>query len=334
MSTSLDFQIAPSLDKSAIEVVQGLGLRSIIFANGPAQGHVVTFRADDFDVRIYPFYELINRSFNAKWGYCPPPEHNSGVNVIELLTWAKPEGKRIPQSEIQRCRFACNTVHTNFVRGNGFVIINGELVYKPPGAVALDGAQYRPLGFHPDRPDGFCYETLSLIPPPPRLRTVRIVRNIIKNQSEIDLAISGPAIVRSSKNVTHEIPVRLKAEGQTVGNEINYNPFTTRTSLTVFGTEKGTNNLIVVSMFAGKPANHDGDITLFIAEEHGGITLYEMAELMILLGASEAIAGGGAGDTQQYIYKQGIKVGQPRIQSDRPQAKGVRGLGAILAVLE
>jgi hypothetical protein len=228
---------------------------------------------------------------------------------------------------------ACNTVHTNFVRGNGFVITEGELVYKPPGAVALDGDQYRPLGYYPDCPAGFYYETLILTPPPPRLQTVRISGNTWQSGTEIRLAISGPAIVRSSENVTAEILVRLKAEGQTIGNEINFDPFTLQTSFTAFGVEQGTKNLIVVSVFAGRPGKTDGDVTSFVARQGEGITLNQMAELMITLGASDAIAGGGSGDTQQYIYRQGIWVGQPRHQPDRPQTE-VRGLGAVLALLE
>ena len=330
----LRFQIGPT-----IEIVDGLFLRSITFPAGPAQGRAVTFCVDHFEPAIYPFYELINKSFNPKSGYCPPPEKNLGVNVPQLLDRSKPEAKgSVSREDIGRCVFACNTLHTNFVRGNGFVIVNGELVYKPPGAVALDGNEYRPVGFHPDEnPDNteyFPYQALSVASHPPKLRTVRVNRNTVHDQAEIKLAISGPAVVESSKNVVRKIPVRMKAQGQTVGDEINYDPFTLRTSFTAFGIERGSKRLIVVSMFAGRPGRSDDDTTFFAARPDEGITLNEMAELMRReLKVSDAIAGGGAGDTQQYIYGRGIWAGQPRHQPDRPQVRGLRGLGAIFALL-
>ncbi len=59
----------------------------------------------------------------------------------------------------------------------------------------------------------------------------------------------------------------------------------------------------------------------------------EMANLLIELGAEEGIAGGGSGDTQQYIKEKGTWVSMPRFQARRGQVKGLRGLGAILCVL-
>ena len=332
-----EFQITPEVDNVAIEVVTGLDLRRISMPAGPAQGRALIFDIEDLESRLYPFYELINKSFNPEWGYCPPPETNLGVNVPQLLARSKPESKRIPQEEVLRFVFACNTLHTNFVRGNGFVIADGELVCKPPGAVALDGHEYLPVGHHPlcnsDNARFFPYETLILAPGPPEVRTVAVNKNVLLDPENIQLAISGPRLVEASKNVVDRIPVRPKQQGQTVGNEINYDPYTERTSFTAFGVEKGTNKIIAVSMFAGESSEPDDDICFFKAGQGQGITLDEMAELMIALRASDAIAGGGAGDTQQYVYKQGIWAGQPRHQPDRPQVEGLRGLGAIFALL-
>jgi hypothetical protein len=223
------------------------------------------------------------------------------------------------------------------VRGNGFVIIDNELICKPPGAAALDGDKYQPLGYHPaDNPNNakyFPFEALVLAPHL-KLQTIEVNKNTLHVQTDIQLAISGPVLVKSARNVVRHIPIRMKALGQTFGNEINYDPYSLKTSFTAFGIEKETNKLIVVSMFAGRPGMHEDDIIFFAADRNQGITLNEMAELMINLGASDAIAGGGAGDTQQYIFKQGIWAGQPRHQPDRPQVEGLRGLGAILALLK
>jgi len=337
-----EFQITSEVD----EVFKGLAVHYIHMPAGLAHGRALIVNLNDFEPKIYPFYELINASFNPKWGYCPPSEANLGVNVPQLLARAKPEAKRIPREELSRLVFACNTLHTNFVRSNGFIITDGSLVCKPPGAVALDGRTYVPLGYHPhSNPNNtghFSYEVLILRPAPPAICTVNINNNLLLDPVTIQLAISGPRLVAVSKNVVSRIPVRPKERGQTVGNEINYDPYTDRTSFTAFGIERETNKLIAVSMFAGRasgrPASRGPDTldhspSFFQARQGEGITLAEMAALMIALGASDAIAGGGSGDTQQYVYKQGTWAGQPRHQPTRPQVAGLRGLGAILALL-
>jgi hypothetical protein len=217
------------------------------------------------------------------------------------------------------------------------VIADGELVCKPPGAVALDGDEYLPVGYHslsnPDNAEYLAYETLILAPNLPEVRTVNINKNMLLDQANIRLAISGPRLVQACRNVVDRIAFRSKEQGQTVGNEINYDPYRERTSFTAFGVEHQTKKLIVVSMFAGELSESDNDTLYFRAEQGQGITLNEMAELMRTLGASDAIAGGGAGDTQQYVYKRGVWTGQPRHQPDRPQVEGLRGLGAIFALL-
>jgi hypothetical protein len=327
-----------------VEIVAGLSSRWIGFPAGPAQGRAVTFHLDDFDPRICPFYELINKSFNPRWGYCPPPGENLGVNVPQLLRRSKPEAKRaLSRAEVQRCVFACNTIHANFVRGNGFVIVDGELTAKPAGAVALDGSEYRPLGYHPDfNPDNtkhFAYQALVLAPGLPDLQTVRVNRNTLLDPEKIQMAISGPALVRRSENAAGQIPVRMKTHGQTFGDELNFDPLTVRTSATAFGIVGGSNALVAVSMFAGRPQNTEAeietDVTTFIADAEEGITLHEMAELIRReLNVVDAIAGGGSGDAQQYVYGQGTWVSQARPQPDRPQVAGLRGLGAIFALLK
>ena len=128
-----------------------------------------------------------------------------------------------------------------------------------------------------------------------------------------------------------QISVRKKENGQTIGNEINYSPYDDRTSFTAFGvTDEGT--LIAVSMFSGI-SDQKGDTLAFRAEKNRGITLNEMAHLLIELGASDGIAGGGSGDTQQFIKDRGIWVSEPRFQAKRGQVAGLRGLGAILCIL-
>ena len=328
-----------------VEILPRLTCRTISLEKHPATGRAVSFPMEDFEVKLLPFYELINKSLHPQWGYCPPPEVNMGVNIPEFLDRVKPEARRhVSRYDIQRCVFASNTVHTNFVRQNGFVVVGNHLVYKPPGAVALDGDTYRPLGYRPENPqeakETFGYQAMVLAPNPPRICEIRVRSNVLSRDADVDLAISGPFLVNcppdksNPENVVDRIPVRMKVQGQTYGNEINYDPMSLRSSFTVFGVSESTKQVVAASVFAGTPGKVDDDTTFYSQGKEEGVTVYEMAELMLKLGCSAAVLGGGAGDAQQFIHRQGVLAGQPRHQPDRPQVQGLRGLGAILAVFQ
>jgi hypothetical protein len=223
---------------------------------------------------------------------------------------------------------AQNALHTNFVRGNGFIIVDHRLICKPPGTVPLDGDQHLPL-------DGR-YTVLWLAPGPAHVRWLELRRGILINGSDCKLAISGPRIVHQGRNTYWQIPVRLPAYGQTLGNEINFlaDDETGRSSWTAFGVNS-TGRLLAVSVFAGTPQRirgANGQI-IFQPARGEGLTLRELAELMIQLGASDAILAGGSGDTQQMIQAQRTWCARPRIQSGRVQVNSsLRGLGVILAI--
>ena len=114
------------------------------------------------------------------------------------------------------------------------------------------------------------------------VKNLTVNNNILQKENNISLAISCPRIISKGKNVVKKIPVKTKDKGQTIGNEINYSPFVDRTSFTAFGlNDEGM--LIAVSMFAGMSAQK-GDSLTFMAEKSKGITLNEMANLLIALG--------------------------------------------------
>lgn len=302
---------------------KGISFNQIEFNNGndgQAKGRSLTIDLDEVVPRIYVFENLVNNNFYAIGKSSSPRLPNYGICIPDLIDRNK---RNIPANELNRCLFACNTIHTNFVRGNGFVIVDGRLVYKPVGAIALDGEQYLPL-------DG-SYCCMILSPHPPVVKNLAIKNNVLQNENNIALAISGPQIVSKGKNVVDRIPVRTKDNGQTIGNEINYSPFDDRTSFTAFGITDET-KLIAVSMFSGRSIQK-GNLFTFEAAKNKGMTLNEMANLLIELGAKEGIAGGGSGDTQQYIKDCGTWVSEPRFQTKRGQVEGLRGLGAILCIL-
>ncbi len=290
--------------------------------NGQAKGRSLSIDLAKVDTRIFVFENLVNNNFYAIGKSSSPRLPNYGVSIPNLIDRKKRNGLDISEDELNRCLFACNTIHTNFVRGNGFVIVDGKLIHKPVGAIALDGEQYVPL-------DG-SYSCMILSSQPPAIENLIIKNNTLQGDNNINLAISDPQIISKGKNIVDQIPVRTKEKGQTIGNEINYSPYDDRTSFTAFGiTEDGW--LIATSMFSGKSFREDDSIT-FKALKNKGITLNEMANLLIELGAREGIAGGGSGDTQQYIKDSGVWVSMHRFQVKRGQVEGLRGLGAILCI--
>ena len=308
------------------QLSKGINLHHIEFddgKNGRAKGRSLTINLAEVDTRIYVFENLVNNNFYAIGKSNSPRLPNYGTSIPNLIDRKKRNGLDIPEDELNLCLFACNTIHTNFVRGNGFVIVDGKLIHKPQGAIALDGEKYLPL-------DG-TYNCMILSPNPPVVKNLSIMKNILQEKNNISLAISGPQIVSKGKNIVERIPVRIKEHGQTIGNEINYSPYDDRASFTAFGiTDEGT--LIAVSMFSGNSVQK-GDLVTFKAEKDKGITLNEMANLLIELGARDGIAGGGSGDTQQFIKGEGTWVSMPRFQAKRGQVEGLRGLGAILCIL-
>ncbi len=266
---------------------------------------------------IYISWDLLQRSFHPAGNRYLPSHTNTGDS---LPTWLEKRKAGSPA-----VRFATNTLHTNFVRGNGFIVLGFRLIHKPPQAIPLDGDNAQPL-------DG-SYTTLVLSPGHPRIQRLNICQNKLCDISPPEIAISGPQIVCNGHNSSQQIPVRLPAQGPTQGDEINY-PREVRTSFTAFGIT-AHQHLLIASAFAGCPQVDplQAGVTIFQPEPGDGLNLYEMAELMIELGAQDAMIGGGSGDTQQYIAGQGAWCALPRPQPGRPQANApysIRGLGAIL----
>lgn len=271
-------------------------------------------------IRLHLDRDLIQRSFHPDGAGYRPPEVTSGLSLPD---WLKTQAK----SEAQPL-LACNALHTNFVRGNGFVVIDQELICKPPGTIPLDGEAHQPL-------QG-AYTALLLTPQGARLSKLRVHQGRVLDWAGCGLAISGPQIVCQGQNTANQVPVRLPGQGQTLGDEINFpvdNP-AARTSFTALGVNSA-GRLLAVSVFAGQPsraARQRGQI-VFRPATSDGLTLREMADVMVHLGAQEAILGGGSGDTQQAIRGQPTWCALPRPQAGRVQATGsLRGLGAILAI--
>ncbi|MCI0515234.1 phosphodiester glycosidase family protein, partial [candidate division KSB1 bacterium] len=242
----------------------------------------------------------------------------------------------------KRCIFAMNALHTNFVRPNGFIVQDHQVIIKP--------AKYDALGLD-------CNQFMSLDGPYTAFvmdRGILKVDTLTFRHGELPnppkFAISGPALIKSGKNVSLEIPFRptprdsapygvagkppfLKLPaGPTRCDEVNYPPPTTMTSFSAIGIA-ANNQLILLSMFEELRGQGNGCGL--------GITVYEMADLLRHpeLNAMDAILSGGGADTQQFLkgdrpqfLTAPVRSRAPQ-QASRPEVEGPRGLGAILGVL-
>jgi hypothetical protein len=310
-----------------------------------AFGRSVVVDPDRCDIRLYPFYDLINSDTSniAKVGYPEEPPENFGATVKEFLEGSSDESETggLYELDIKRCIYASNCLHTNYVRSNGFIIRDRQLISKPEtlNARGLDSEEFQPL-------NGI-YTILALNGENPGITAVKI--NDGKPLQVLpEMAISGPALIKEGRDVSREIAFRPRPgslepfgvgnlhpitlpPGPTEGDEINFPPPTTMTSFTAIGV-KEDQKIIFLSMFEGI-RDQDRGCNL-------GITIYEMAELMKSeLNTRDAILGGGGADTQQFIrgnYPQFIaspvRARSPQ-QDYRPDVKGIRGLGAIVGVL-
>jgi hypothetical protein len=270
--------------------------------------------------RLHTSEDLIRRSFHPADKNLLPPQVRSGESLPD---WLKSRS-----DDEARPILACNALHTNFVRGNGFVIIDKQLICKPAGAIPLDGNQHQPL----DGP----YTVLQLAPDPARVRRLEIRQGALLDKPRCNLAISGPSIVHRGQNSTNGIPVRLPESGQTIRDEINFLPDddSGRTSWTALGVN-ASGHLLAVSIFTGAPqrVSEGGKQVVFQPSPGDGLSLHEMADLVLHLGASEAILAGGSGDTQQFVTGKTAWCAMPRAQAGRVQvSSSLRGLGAILAI--
>lgn len=310
-----------------------------------AFGRAVVVDLVKCDIQLYPFYDLIDSDCSniSNSAYPQEPPDNFGATVKEFIEGLRPESTEggVYEPDIKHCIHASNCLHTNYVRSNGFIIRDGQLISKPEklNARGLDSETFQPL-------DGL-YTTLALDKENSRIVSIEITDGK-PVQFLPELAISGPALIKEGRDVSREIPFRPRPgspapygvgklhpvvlpSGPSKGDEINYPPPTTMTSFTAIGITENR-KIILVSMFEGIRGQDNGC--------NLGITIYEMAELMKLeFKTKDAILGGGGADTQQFVrgdYPQFIagpvRARSPQ-QGNRPDVKGVRGLGAIVGVL-
>jgi hypothetical protein len=322
-----------------------------------AHGRVVVIDPSAFDLRLYPFYELIHRSWRpgTRNFVREDPSINLGTSIRqfvydeggpELKDLSGSQGKRV-RDEVFRCIFACNTLQAGFVRGNGFIIAPAspglsqasELIRKPSDAPGRYEPAFWPLGPPPagltdSKFDGK-YETM-VIAPIPEVRELEVRNDFDPKAANIRLAFSSPAIIRRGYFCFDEIEVHDNPPDAndpttgrgTIGNEVNWYPSWTGSSFTAFGCKD--HQLVVASMFQQQPGRNCGILVgemAYLLKEHFGV--------------SDAVIGGGSADTQQFLRGDAhtellVAGARPKVADEKsaPEVIGDRGLGAIFAVLK
>lgn len=298
-----------------------------------AFGRAVFIDPSRYKLQLYPFFDLINANFGndrVKGVFSVADNVNLGVSVQNFMESISPKSPYHTISEshdylgdIRKAIYASNTLQSNFVLSNGFLLQSRELICKPEKyqASGLDCDQFIPLK---GKYSAFSFETGNS-----GIKDIEIWENrVVEPDRPPKRAISGPVLVRNGKNISEKIRYKKIPTGS---NHVNYPPDKTNTSFTAFGLTEDQ-WFIMLSMFEDLRGQGVG-VNL-------GISIYEIAELMVKeLGAKEAILGGGGADTQQFLrgdhpqYMTAPVRTRAASQGERSEVPEARGLGAIVAVI-
>lgn len=334
----------------------------------PLAGTICKIDLTKNEFRVFPFYDLINKSLVPGIGCFTEITVNLGASVKDFILGRRHECTGHPtyrsweppyKDYYKRCVIASNTLQTNFIRSNGFVVWNGNVVAKPLYAPGRDDKDYFSLGVAGNYTCLLVTDTVAEILPV----TVEDAEGK-KTKPQLPPAsygIASPCLVRNGN------PVRLERidppfrdfAWHLIGDCVDWpllpanvrptDSGPTITSFTAFGVDVN-GKLVMASIFEGEWGIH--------APADKGILASVMAELMCSkYQVRSAILGGGAADTQQYVKSRkwptswssleihiALKEGcQPEFRNapirpkppahDRGEVLGIRGLGAIAGIM-
>ena len=320
------------------------GIRAIdLRGPPPIVGSICKIRLDRHEFRLFLFRDLITGSFHPDHGCFTQPAINLGASVRDFILGNRYECEGLPsypdwrppyRDLYRRCLVASNTLQTNFVRSNGFVINDGNVIAKPLYAPGRDDPRYVELGVAGE------YTCLLVRGSGADARAeVKTVYVLDPEGKATDpplpaeaCGIASPRLVREGEPVplqVHPPPFRDRS-GCLHGDWVPWDPDETATSFTAFGVAESGRVLLVTSLFEGEWGVHTA--------QNRGVRARVMAELLIRHGAHDAILGGGGADTQQFVHGRSprFRAGPVRAKSpsaSRGEVEGVRGLGAIAGVL-
>jgi hypothetical protein len=335
----------------------------------PLAGTVCKIDLSRNEFRVFPFQDLINKSLHPVSGCFTEISVNLGASVrdfVEGKRWECKGHETYPGLEppyrdyYKRFVVASNTIQTNFIRSNGFVIVNGKVIAKPFHAPGRDDPEYVRLGVAGD------YTCLVVASTKADVVSLRIgdpeAKTINPPLPPDSYGLASPLLIfegSPARLERRDAPFR-DADGRLNGDWVDWPPLPgdtrptdrgpTVTSFTAFGVDV-EGKLVMASIFEGEWGVH--------APTGRGILASVMAEFLCSrYQVRHAILGGGAADTQQFIKGRStwplswssleIKIAEekgcaPQFRNApvrpkppehaRGEVEGVRGLGAIAAVL-
>lgn len=289
--------------------------------NRNASGYAIKIEKNRFNINFHLCYDKIEADF----GLNKKTKKNYGLNIKEFLDLTKED-----------VLYCSNLLQPDFVLASSILICNNKLIKKPTNVSSLDSESNIPLNGEYNL---FSFETG---------KQFKLSFNNGKTMDKLyNLSFYGSTLIKNSINMAHKIKYRpninatypygidinnpreknsLLTPGPVSGDEVNYPPFSTFTSFTSFGSDD--EHLYLLSMFE-KPDN-------FGNGNNRGISIKEIGDILLKLGATEAVVGGGSGDTQQYIKDIGFnfscKRKRPENQGIRKEIDGIRGLSTIIYI--
>lgn len=306
---------------------------------GPVAGSVCAIDLARNEFRVFVFNDLIHASFHPDHGCFAQPAVNLGATVRDFILGdrfecqglrAYPDWRPPYRDSYRKCLVASNTLQTNFVRSNGFVVVDGRVIAKPLHAPGRDDPDYVRLGV------AGRYTCLLVDGTEARVVSLRVL-DPEGGTTDPPLApgnsgIASPRLLSEGRFVglaRHPAPFRDR-KGRLNGDWVDWDPDATATSFTAFGVDRAGKRLLMASVFEGEWGVDTAT--------NESIRASEMAELLAEYGAHDAILGGGGADTQQFVhgryprFRNGPVRAKPSSMS-RGEVRGVRGLGAIAGIL-
>jgi len=317
----------------------------------PITGTVCRIDLRHYEFRLFCFRDLINKSLHpdSPDGCYTQENVNLGCSVPDFIKGDRfeCEGLRAyscwcpPYRRFyRRCLIASNTLQTNFISSKGFVIDKGKVVAKPLHAWGRTDPEYSTLGVAGD------YTCLLVEGTTARVTPIR-VEDPTGSRTNPSLpegcyGVASPMLVEQSPKGPRIVNIQQSKEpfrdGRTrrlKGDCVDWDPKSTASSFTAFGVAANAEGedtiLIMVSIFAGEWGIH--------IDTNSGVLPKVMGQVLIRYGgAHDGILGGGAADTQQFVHWRfpRFRIGPVRTKSpamSRGEVNGIRGLGAIAAVL-
>lgn len=312
-----------------------------VFGPRPVAGSICKINLEQHEFRVFSFKDLINKSLHPGYedGCFTQTSVNLGASVQDFIQGnryeceglqAYPDWKPPYRDYYRKCLIASNTLQTNFIRSNGFVVIDGQVVAKPLHAPGRDDLDYVTFGIAGD------YTCLLVAGTTANVISVSVLDP--KGEAtdpplpEKSFGLASPRLVSKGQPTAlerHDAPFRDQNR-RLNGDWVDWDPDTTATSFTAFGVDETGKLLIMASVFEGEWGVD--------TSEGRGILPKVMAELLIKHGAHDAILGGGGSDTQQFVHGRYPRFRNGPVRSKAPSAsrgevEGIRGLGAIAGVL-